>query len=132
MKENGPTITLPRCRYRVAAERRHFVCLHPAVRTRAGLVTSTVCLGCLLPSTPRAFPRPMTADILQRLSGGAGHARGRRPRVGFVTPNLVLGGAERWILNLLRFSERERIALAGVALLSGAPADLGMCLEASE
>jgi len=126
---------MPRCRYRVAAERGNYLCLHPAVRTRDGLVTKNVCSGCLLPSTQYASPRRWTADMPRRLSGGAGEVRDRRPRVGFVTPNLVLGGAERWILNLLRFSDRERIALAGVALvalLNDAPADLAMCLEASE
>jgi len=125
------TIALPRCRYRVAAERTHYLCLHPAVRTRDGLVTKNVCSGCLLPSTPRASPRPVTTDMPRRLSP-AGPERDHRPRVGFVTPNLVMGGAERWILNLLRYLDRERIALAGVALLNDAPADLAMCLEASE
>lgn len=52
--------------------------------------------------------------------------------MGFVTPNLVLGGAERWILNMLRYLDGDRIALSGVCLLNAAPADLEMCIDASQ
>ncbi len=91
--------------------------------TRSGVAPTDV---------PEASQQLATGEVLRRLSGAGGQNRDRRPRVGFVTPNLVLGGAERWIVNLLRFSDRERISLAGVALLNAAPADLAMCLEASE
>ena len=70
-----------------------------------------------------------TEGVPYRPHRGAGDGR---VRVGFVTPNLVLGGAERWIVNLLRYLDRERVVPAGVALLNAAPADARMCAEAAE
>ena len=50
------------------------------------------------------------------------HARPRtlpRPRVGFLTPSLHLGGAEIWIATLMAYLDRERLEIAGVATTTG-------------
>lgn len=123
---------LLRCRFRVPlGDRGFYLCRHPAVRTRGGVVTQSVCAGCELGSASSAASPPY-GDILRRLVDAATRDRDGRLRVGFVTPNLVLGGAERWVLNMLRYLDGERISLSGVCLLSAAPADLEMCLEASQ
>ncbi len=115
---------MPPCRYRVVAMTRgRYVCRHPAVRTRGGIVSQAICSDCAIQFAPCAQPRPLTADMLRLASNGDGQPREGLLRVGFVTPNLVLGEAERWIINLLRFSDPERIALAGVTLLNHEPSD---------
>ncbi len=48
-------------------------------------------------------------------------------RVGFVTPNVVLGGAEMWILGLLRYFDPQRIAPSGVAIVRGDLPDRCIC-----
>lgn len=45
-------------------------------------------------------------------------------RVGFVTPGLNLGGAERWIASLVRCFEAERVTPAGVAVMGGVREEL--------
>ena len=136
------------CRYRVAAMRRdRYLCQHPAVRARGGIVTPAVCAECTLVrgdgAVQFAARALAAAQVVRRLlaaeegltaTAGAtdGRSRDGRPRVGFVTPNLVLGGAERWVLNMLRYVDGERIALSGVCLLHAAPAEPEMCIEASQ
>jgi glycosyltransferase involved in cell wall biosynthesis len=63
-----------------------------------------------------------------------GHAKsrlGQRLRVALLTPTLVMGGAERWMVSLARCCDRERIEWTGTALSDGAPASAELCREMS-
>jgi len=51
------------------------------------------------------------------------------PRVGFLTPSLVMGGAERWMIALAEHCDPEGVAWAGTALTEGAPAGAVICRE---
>lgn len=57
----------------------------------------------------------------------------RRPRghlrVAFLTPTLLMGGAERWMISLARSCDPRRIEWTGTALSEGAPADAELCHE---
>jgi len=61
------------------------------------------------------------------IPGNPGAARGDPIRVGFLTPSLLLGGAERWLLALAQECDREAISWVGTALLHGAPSDSRLC-----
>jgi len=50
-------------------------------------------------------------------------AKPARIRVGFIYPDLAMGGAERWLASLLSFSLDERIAWQGVALVGKKKSD---------
>jgi glycosyltransferase involved in cell wall biosynthesis len=52
-------------------------------------------------------------------------------RVAFLTPTLLMGGAERWMISLARRCDRERIEWVGTALSAGAPATAELCREMS-
>ncbi len=61
-----------------------------------------------------------------------GYAKARlrhRLRVALLTPTLVMGGAERWMVSLARCCHRERIEWTGTALSDGAPASAELCRE---
>lgn len=45
----------------------------------------------------------------------------RRIRAAFLTPTLLMGGAERWLISLARKCDREWIEWTGTALTLGAP-----------
>lgn len=51
---------------------------------------------------------------MSRRRGASGGAAFRRIRVGFITPNLNCGGAERWILSLCKHLPRDRIDVVGI------------------
>lgn len=56
----------------------------------------------------------------------------RRPvRVAFLTPTLLMGGAERWMVSLARRCDRHRIVWTGTALSDWAPAKPEICREMS-
>ena len=59
--------------------------------------------------------------------------RSRPLRVGFVTPPLLMGGAEHWILSLLQHLDPQRITCTGVAMTVGpwAHVDIDMCRRAT-
>jgi hypothetical protein len=60
--------------------------------------------------------------------------RPRRPavaRVGFLTPNLQLGGAERWIVSLLKYLDRAHVEPSGIAILGSDAPHAETCLEAA-
>ena len=48
-----------------------------------------------------------------------------------MTPTLLMGGAERWLVSLARSSDRQRIAWTGTALTDCAPTSAGLCREMS-
>ena len=52
-----------------------------------------------------------------------------RVRVAFLTPTLLMGGAERWMISLARSCDPRRIEWTGTALTEGAPADAELCHE---
>lgn len=52
-------------------------------------------------------------------------------RVGLVTPNLVLGGAEFWILGLLKYCDPRDIAWSGVVITNPDLCDETMCRQAA-
>lgn len=97
-----------------------FRCLNVRVRSRRGLVTATVCAGCLYRQETRTS-EPFGAFPI-----------GPRLRVGFVTPNLVLGGAEYWILGLLKYCDPSRIKISGVVVMSSDACEEAMCRRAAE
>lgn len=56
----------------------------------------------------------------------------KRPvRVAFLTPTLLMGGAERWMISLARRCDSTRIVWTGTALSEGAPAQPELCKEMS-
>lgn len=75
------------------------------------------------------------SPLARRVEGGAPTLA--RPRavpticVGFLTPNLLLGGAEYWILGLLRRLDPRAFSLGGVAMMNNAPSELEVCREAA-
>src|SRR5262249_533574 len=55
-------------------------------------------------------------------------------RVGFLTPPLLMGGAENWILSLLKHLDRRDVEPSGVAMLTGGAnsvVHLDMCRRAA-
>lgn len=52
-------------------------------------------------------------------------------QVGLLIPSLVYGGAERWTLDLVRFSDPAKIFWKGCVLLDGAWVDRGLLLRLS-
>ena len=50
-------------------------------------------------------------------------------RIALLTPTLLMGGAERWMISLGRCSDPRRIEWTGVALTDGAPASNELCRE---
>jgi hypothetical protein len=50
-------------------------------------------------------------------------------RVAFLTPTLLMDGAERWMISLARCCDRRRIEWAGTALTEGALASAELCRE---
>lgn len=51
------------------------------------------------------------------------------PRVGFLTPSLLMGGAERWMIALAEHCDPEAVAWAGTALTADALAEPAICRE---
>lgn len=96
-----------------------FVCSNPRVRSRRGLVTAAVCASCLCRQETRA--------------SGKSQGTAERPllRVGFVTPNLVLGGAEYWILGLLKYCDPARIAFSGMVVTNAEACDAAIWRQAA-
>src|SRR6185437_15422180 len=62
---------------------------HPQILKRAGV------------GTPRIFPPRDPSD--------------HKVRIGFATVGCFLGGAERWISDLLEYLDRDRVRVVGVA-----------------
>lgn len=69
-------------------------------------------------------PRAVAAGSPPR--GGHG-----KVRVAFLTPTLLMGGAERWMIALARCCDPRRIEWTGTALCDGAPAHSDLCREMS-
>lgn len=57
--------------------------------------------------------------------------RPRQPRVAILTPSLLMGGAERWMMSLTRFLPSQGIDVVGVALAEEGPSDDGIVREFS-
>lgn len=55
----------------------------------------------------------------------------RRVRIAFLTPTLLMGGAERWLISLARCCDRRRIEWTGTALSDGAITHPDLCREMS-
>lgn len=91
---------------------------------------------------PRAAPPPSdclmedgvlarTVSFDVRFPAAGVRAAGPRPRVraAFLTPTLLMGGAERWMISLARCCDRRRIEWVGTALTARAPASPLLCKE---
>lgn len=102
--------------------------------------------------TPRQGPQPIAqarvslqpsqatqirAVRSRELGAGSTSPASYRPRtgpplrVGLVTPNLVLGGAEFWILGLLKYCDPSEIAWTGVVITNPEVCDDAMCGQAA-
>lgn len=57
--------------------------------------------------------------------------RTSRLRVGLMTPTLLMGGAERWMISLARCCDPRLIEWTGTALTDQAPASVRLCREMS-
>lgn len=75
--------------------------------------------------------RQSMAETSSPTSPGAELFRRRPLRVAFLTPTLLMGGAERWMVSLARRCDRRRITWAGTALSDWAPAKPEICREMS-
>lgn len=53
-------------------------------------------------------------------------------KAAMLTPNLSIGGAERWVVSLIKHSDPEQIQWTGVALSGWGGMDLSICRELSE
>lgn len=129
---------LPECpsRRRLGAAVNVYECLDPRVRIERDLVTPSVCLGCQWRLNARgARPPADSAPAARRVALAGNHASRppaeRRLRVGFVTPNVVLGGAEYWILGLLKYCDPTLIAWSGIAITGVDACDDEMCRQAA-
>lgn len=87
---------------------------------------------------PVAWERPQTASVRRRVwqpgvdvpPSERYSSSERRPiRVAFLTPTLLMGGAERWMVSLARHCDRRRIKWTGTALSDWAPAKPEICRE---
>ena len=52
-------------------------------------------------------------------------------RLAFLTPTLLMGGAERWLISLARCCDRRRVEWIGTALAFGSPVHPDLCREMS-
>jgi len=84
-----------------------------------------------VPSCRPAGLRSQTEDAMPLIFPGTDSRRRRPVRVAFLTPTLLMGGAERWMVSLARRCDRHRIVWTGTALSDWAPAKPEICRELS-
>lgn len=97
---------------------------------------------------PRQPPNPITVGSMRQHGGAdivpppstlrehsppviAGSCNGNLLRVALLTPTLLMGGAERWLISLARCCDRRRIEWTGTALSHGAAVHPDLCREMS-
>lgn len=77
---------------------------------------------------PAGF-QSLAIDALSPISPTANPFRRRPVRAAFLTPTLLMGGAERWMVSLARRCDRQRVVWTGTALSDWAPAKPEICRE---